>query len=281
MKQYDNYIIVVGNEKGGAGKTTSTMHLIASLLDLNFSVGSIDVDCRQLSLTRYMENRKNTASKSHPELKFSQHYALKSSTLDNIAESEAQEAANFEETLNLAKANNQFIIIDTPGSNSFLSRLAHSYADTIITPINDSFIDLDVLAKIEAETFKVQYPTLYSQMIWEQKMKRAKRDQGSINWIVMRNRLSNIDAKNKRNMSMALDKLSQRIGFKIAPGFSERVIFRELFLNGLTLLDIKENLNLSHLAAKQELREFLKALQIVEVDHRLEQSLSKNSVETA
>jgi chromosome partitioning protein len=272
MKQYDNYIIVVGNEKGGAGKTTSTMHLIASLLDLDFSVASIDVDCRQLSLSRYIENRRNYAKQTNSNLKFSEHYQIAESSSDSKKEIEEEEQASFEEVLAQAKKSNQFIIIDTPGANSFLSRLAHSYADTIITPINDSFIDLDVLAKIEAETFKVQHPTLYSQMIWEQKMKRAKRDKGIINWIVMRNRLSNIDAKNKRNMAFALDKLSQRIGFKIAGGFSERVIFRELFLNGLTLLDIKENLSLSHLAAKQELREFLKSLQIVEVEKRLENS---------
>ncbi len=277
MKHYDNYLIVLGNEKGGAGKTTSTMHLIASLIDLDFKVASIDVDCRQLSLSRYLENRKNTATRKNIELKSPDHYIVKASNKTTIEEIEQEETANFIEALELAKSKNQFIIIDTPGSNSFLSRLAHSYADTIITPINDSFIDLDVLAKVEPETFNIERPTIYSQMVWEQKMKKAKRDQGTINWVVMRNRLSNIDAKNKRNMSYALDKLAQRIGFRVAPGFSERVIFRELFLNGLTLLDIKPGLaaelnittNVSHLAAKQELRKFLQFLQIKEINQRL------------
>jgi chromosome partitioning protein len=278
MKQYDNFVIVLGNEKGGAGKTTSTMHLIASLLELGFKVGSIDVDCRQLSLSRYLENRKNTIIKKEVELSLPDHYIIKASNLSNIAEIEQEETENFLLAFEQAKEKNEFIIIDTPGSNSFLSRLAHSYADCIITPINDSFIDLDVIAKIEADSLKVERPTLYSQMVWEQKMKRAKRDQGSINWIVMRNRLSNIDAKNKRNMAQTLERLSQRIGFRVAPGFSERVIFRELFLSGLTLLDIKGELvkklgmvtNISHLAAKQELRDFLRFLKIQEIDDRLE-----------
>jgi chromosome partitioning protein len=287
MKQYDNYVIVVGNEKGGAGKTTSTMHLIASLMELGFKVGSIDVDCRQLSLSRYLENRLQTSLKKEISLAIPDHYIVKASNLSNISDIEQEETNNFMEAFLQAKQSNDFIIIDTPGSNSFLSRLAHSYADCIITPINDSFIDLDVIAKVEAETLRIEKPALYSQMVWEQKMKRAKRDQGSINWIVMRNRLSNIDAKNKRSMAYVLDNLSQRLGFRVAPGFSERVIFRELFLSGLTLLDIKEDLskklgivtNVSHLAAKQELREFLKSLCIQEIDDRLTKSNTTNATQ--
>jgi chromosome partitioning protein len=273
----NSYIIVIGNEKGGAGKTTSSMHIIASLLGLGFKVGSIDVDTRQLSLSRYIENRCISCEKYNLSLPMPDHYLIKASSSNNLAEIEKEEGYQFVQALEAARSENDFIVIDTPGSDSFLSRLAHSYADTIITPINDSFIDLDVLARVEANTLKILNPAIYSQMVWEQKMQRAKRDQSSINWVVMRNRLSNIDAKNKRNMAYVLEKLSQRIGFRVAQGFGERVIFRELFLYGLTLLDLREDvqqtigisLNIAHLAARQELRDFLKFLQIEKIEEAL------------
>ena len=261
------HIFVVGNEKGGAGKTTVSMHLIASLLGLGFKVASMDVDSRQRSLTRYVQNRLATENKHQFGLLLPNHFLIKSS--DALTMDEKHEVENRYFMNALAEASNEadFIIIDTPGSNSFLSRLAHSYAHTIITPINDSFIDLDLIATIDSQTFDVVAPSIYSQMIWEQKMERAKRDQGSIEWLILRNRLSSIDAKNKRNITMILEKLAKRIGFRSSAGFSERVIFRELFLQGLTLLDIKNvncgiQFSLSHVAARQELTTFLRDLHI-------------------
>jgi chromosome partitioning protein len=260
------HIIVIGNEKGGAGKTTSAMHVIANLMSIGFKVGSIDLDCRQQSLTRYLENRKLTALKRDIALPMPDHYVGKASELKDLNLAEEEETQAFNAQLAQASANNDFIVIDTPGSNSFLSRLAHSYADTIITPINDSFVDLDLLARVEADNLNIEKPSIYSQMVWEQKMNRAKRDRGVIDWVVMRNRLSYVDAKNKRNIYDVLQKLSQRIGFRLVSGFGERVVFRELFLHGLTLLDISYldgfNFTMSHVAARQELRDFLKQLNI-------------------
>ncbi len=256
-------IFVVGNEKGGAGKTTCSMHLIIGLLDKGYKISSIDTDSRQHSLTTYINNREAYNLKN-PENKVDMpmHFHLKEVINDSVQEKERQEKEQFEEVFDLAKSNADFIVIDTPGSHTNLSRIAHSYADTVITPINDSFVDLDVMAKIDSETLDTSSPSIYSQMLWEQKMERASRDQGSIDWIVIRNRLGSLDAQNKRNVEEALKKLSKRISFKIAPGFSERVIFRELFPYGLTLLDLKKanfakSFSMSHVAARQELRTFL------------------------
>ena len=165
------------------------------------------------------------------------------------------------------------MVIDTPGSYTHLSRFAHSYADTVITPVNDSFLDLDVMAKIDGETFDILKPSIYSQMIWEQKMERVSRDKGSIDWVVLRNRLANLDAHNKRNVNDTLEKLSKRISFRIVPGFSERVIFREFFPHGLTLLDLKvanynKAFSISHVAARQELRSFLDALGVKNLERK-------------
>lgn len=262
------YIFVIGNEKGGAGKTTCSMHLIAGLLSEGLKVASLDTDCRQGSLTRYIENRKAYNSKNPDKLvPVPKHFLLSDSKATTISEREKEELEQFEDMLAEAKEYADVIVIDTPGSHSFLSKLAHSHADTVITPINDSFLDIDVMAKVSADDLSIVEPSIYSQMVWEQKMARAKRDGGSIEWVVMRNRLSNIDANNKRSVAAVIEQLSKRISFRLAPGFSERVIFRELFLSGLTLLDLtkanyEKSFSLSHVAARQELREFLACLEI-------------------
>lgn len=271
MKQNDlPNIFVIGNEKGGAGKTTFCMHLITGLMDKGYKVVSIDTDSRQRSLTNYVENREVYNQKNpHHKVLMPMHFHMDASKENSIEEREISEKQRFEQILEQVKAEANYIIIDTPGSYSYLSKLAHSYADTIITPINDSFLDFDVMAKVNPDNLAIVSPSIYSQMIWEQKMQRATRDQGSIEWVVVRNRLSNLDAQNKRNVNLALEQLAKRISFKIAPGFSERVIFRELFLQGLTLIDLtKANydkvFSISHVAARQELRDFFDCLGINE-----------------
>jgi chromosome partitioning protein len=260
------YIFVVGNEKGGAGKTTCTMHLISALLDKGHAIASIDTDSRQHSLTNYVRNREIYNQKNPDKtVPVPLHYHIEISNLLHQSEKDTEEKQRFEIILEEAKKKADYIVIDTPGSHCFLSNLAHSYADTVITPINDSFIDIDVMAKINPDDLSIVSPSIYSEMIWKQKMERATRDKGSIEWVVMRNRLSNLDAVNKRNVGVVLDNLAKRISFKVIPGFSERVIFRELFLQGLTLIDLtKANhekvFNASCVAARQELRNFISSL---------------------
>ena len=262
------YIFVVGNEKGGAGKTTCSMHLVIGLLDRGYKVVSIDVDSRQHSLTSYVNNRKIYNERNlDKKVSLPMHFHISEGVKQTIQEKESEEREIFERILNQTKDYADYIVIDTPGSYTYLSRLAHSYADTVITPVNDSFLDLDVMAKIDGDDFDVTKPSIYSQMIWEQKMEKASRGGGSIDWVVLKNRLSNLDAHNKRNVSQALEKIAKRIAFRIVPGFSERVIFRELFPQGLTLLDLKsanfnKSFSISHVAARQELRSFLDAIGI-------------------
>ena len=261
------HIFVVGNEKGGAGKTTCSMHLIIGLLDQGYKVASMDTDSRQHSLTNYLDNRKAYNQKNiEQKVQMPLHFHLGESTEKTVETRESDDKARFEAALAEAKEHADYIVIDTPGSHSFLSKLSHSHADTIITPINDSFLDLDVMAKVN-DSLNIVSPSIYSQMIWEQKMQRASRDRGTIEWIVLRNRLSSLDAVNKRKVGEVLEQLAKRISFKVAPGFSERVIFRELFLQGLTLLDLtkinyEKNFSISHVAARQELRDFISYLKI-------------------
>jgi chromosome partitioning protein len=153
--------------------------------------------------------------------------------------------------------------------------LAHSYADTIITPLNDSFVDLDVMVHLKPDSLELDKPSIYANRIWEQKKTKALRERGSIDWIVLRNRLSNIHSTNKQKMEEVLTILSKRLAFRCVPGFSERVIFREMFLSGLTLLDLKAlglPLQFSHIAAKQELRSLIETISLPMLSEKIKVS---------
>ena len=259
------HIVVVGNEKGGSGKSTTAMHLIAGLMQAGRRVGSIDLDVRQGTLTRYLENRQRTEAAEGLGLTIPLHRRIAPSTLDSAVEARVMDGGRLKGCLEELAQKCDTVVIDTPGSDIVLLRHAHSWADTLITPLNDSFIDLDLLASVDPDTGKVKHPSHYAEMVWEQKKARAMRDGGSIDWVVMRNRLGSLKSRNKRAMERTIQELSRRIDFRVAPGFSERVIFRELFLKGLTLLDMRRpglgvRLNMSHVAARQEVRMLLQAI---------------------
>ena len=188
------HIIVIGNEKGGTGKSTISMHIIVSLLQQGYGVGSIDVDARQGSLSRYIQNR-DTFAKANPDKKIPlpKHVPVFKSGLDSVEQSYTQEQSDFSTALESLK-DADVVVIDTPGTDSNLSRIAHSYADTLITPLNDSLVDFDVLGRVDGTNVR---PSLYAEMVWEQKKHRAMRDGGSIDWIIIRNRLSSLNARNK------------------------------------------------------------------------------------
>jgi chromosome partitioning protein len=258
MTQAKAKVIVLGNEKGGTGKSTVCLHLIVALLRQGLKVGSIDLDARQATLTRYIENRRRRDPDGQ-HLGHPLHRAVPPSA-DQEQDAETF-AAHFAELSELCDV----IVIDTPGSDHPLSRLGHSFADMLVTPLNDSFIDLDLLASVDGDSLKIVRPGRYAEMVWDTKKARALRgENASFEWFVLRNRLSTLDARNKREMEKLLDTLSKRIGFKLVDGLNERVIYRELFLQGLTLLDLGEEqgvaLTLSHVAARQELRQLIEAM---------------------
>ena len=261
-------VIVLGNEKGGTGKSTTAMHVIVALLKGGFRVGSIDLDARQGTLSRMLENRAAYAVASGTsgdrDLVLPEHRRVARIEAGTRAEAEAAERAALDAALG-DLLNLDFVVIDTPGSDSFLSRMGHASADVLITPLNDSYLDLDLLARIDVQGRQVLGPSLYSQMVWEQRQQRALAGRAPMEWIVMRNRLSHIDARNKRDIGRLLELLGARIGFRLAPGFGERVIFRELFPKGLTLLDLPDgkvtgSRVVSHLAAQKEVQGLLDAI---------------------
>ncbi len=259
-------IIVFGNEKGGTGKSTLAMHLVISLLNHGYRVGTIDVDARQGTFSRYIENRENT-KKSDNTILLPIHKAVFFSRNNDIKNAEKENQENFNNALEYLK-DCDYIVIDTPGHDNSLSRFAHSYADVLVTPMNESFIDLDLLVRLKASLDNSELkPSTYAEMVWEQKKNKAMRSKGSIDWIVLINRMANVVSKNRQELEKILVALSKRIGFRFAKGFKERVIFKELFLSGLTLLDRKNlgsQISLSHIAARQELADLLKILNVIQ-----------------
>ena len=269
MSTVGGRVIVIGNEKGGSGKSTTAMHIAVGLMMNGAIVSTIDVDGRQGTLSRYVANREWFNKKLGREYPVPTHHKVEGSSVNGLNDAETEaEVDRLKWLIEGAVANHDVVLIDTPGAANRLSFLAHSYADTLITPINDSFIDLDVIAHMEGhEGLHIKGPSHYAEMVWEAKKARAARDGGQLDWLVLRNRLSNLDAYNKREMETALRELSKRLGFRTLPGFSERVIFRELFLVGLTILDLKEAaggapLSRSHMAARDEIRAVVDAVEL-------------------
>ncbi|MDJ0937401.1 MAG: division plane positioning ATPase MipZ [Kiloniellales bacterium] len=261
------YALVLGNEKGGSGKSTTAMQLIVALLRLGYSVGSIDLDARQGSLSRYLRHREHQVEQAGLDLPLPSHFRVFGSEETSRRKAEAQERERLQAAF-AALSGSDFLVIDTPGSDSHLSRLGHLNADTLITPVNDSYLDLDVIAEIDRERREVLGPSVYSQMVWEQNNQRVLNGRRPIDWVVMRNRLSHIEPRNKREIGELLQKLGQRIGFRLAPGFGERVVYRELFLKGMTVLDLpagegSELVN-SHLAARREIGELLRSIGLLQ-----------------
>ncbi len=263
------HIIVFGNEKGGSGKSTTAMHVATALARLGHVVGALDLDLRQRSLGRYVENRQNTIAKRQMDVACPVPMDLPAIDPATLGEGENLYDRRLSAAVAEHEANVDFIVIDCPGSHTRLSQVAHSLADTLITPMNDSFVDFDLLARIDPETYEIKGPSVYSEMVWHARQLRGKAGLKAMDWIVVRNRLGAQEMHNKRKVGRALEDLSRRIGFRVAPGFSERVIFRELFPTGMTLLDLRElgveRLNVSNLAARQELRDLIKALKLPEV----------------
>ena len=249
--------IVFANEKGGTGKSTTAVHIAVALAYQGAKVGAIDLDPRQRTFHRYLENRAETTRRREIELPGARFAVFQG---DSVEELDAL-AAEVGEGMD-------YLIFDTPGRDDVFARHAATSADTLVTPLNDSFVDFDLIGQVDAETFKVRRLSFYAELIWEARKKRAmatiKDNRREMDWVVVRNRTGYTEARNMRRLDGALTELSKRVGFRIAQGLSERVIYRELFPSGLTLLDKGQlgELGTSHLVARQELRQLLAGLNL-------------------
>ncbi|MCA8882948.1 MAG: division plane positioning ATPase MipZ [Rhodobacteraceae bacterium] len=260
------HIIVVGNEKGGSGKSTTTMHLATALARMGYRIGGLDLDLRQRSFGRYVENRQAFCARENHHLPMPVYLPLPEIDPSAVPEDQNVYDLRLDAAINELDGTMDYILIDCPGSHTRLSQLAHSMADTLVTPLNDSFVDFDLLARHDPATGRITGPSVYSEMVWNARQLRAQAGLKPIDWLVIRNRMGRQQMHNKKRVGDALSELSSRIGFRVAPGFAERVIFRELFPKGLTLLDLRDvggtSLSLSNIAARQEVRDLVSALNL-------------------
>jgi chromosome partitioning protein len=249
------HFIVFANEKGGTGKSTTAVHTAIALAASGHRVGALDLDSRQRTMTRYLENRDATMRRLDKQLPHARYEVLEDHSLDGLSKAVAR-----------LSDDTGVIVVDTPGRDDEISHAAILMADTLVTPMNDSFVDLDLIGQVHPENYKITKPSFYAELIWNSRTERAKTTGRSVDWVVLRNRLQHVDSHNLRRVGAALDELARRVGFRVIPGLGERVIYRELFPKGLTLLDLAElgEVGIGHITARQELREMIAGLGVPE-----------------
>ena len=263
-----SHVVVLGSEKGGSGKSTIALHIAVALLKAGQRVATIDLDCRQRSFTHYIENRRAWIRRTGLALELPHHRFIDLGDSMQIADNESAEFSQFSDAVSEVEKSHDFIVIDTPGTDSYLMRLAHAMADTLVTPLNDSFMDFDVLGTIDPVTYSVTGEGHYAEMVRDTRRKRRQLDGVSTDWIVVRDRLSTQGSRNKQGIADVLNDLSFRLGFRSIDGLAERVIYREFFPRGLTALDDLDETTLGtrpsmeHVTARNEVASLLAQLNL-------------------
>lgn len=261
------HVIVLGNEKGGAGKSTLAIHIVTGLLHAGRSVAIIDLDLRQRSMQRFFTNRLAWLAANNQQLP--QPFMPDMGDGKALAKGgTAEQIAAFERAFDEAVAAGvDAILIDTPGGDTAVSNAAHARADQIVTPMNDSFVDFDLLGEVDPVTLDLLKPSIYSESVWEARKVRAisQGRNATIDWLVVTNRLAVAEARNRKRLEERMNKLAKRVGFRVGPGLRDRVIYRELFPFGLTVADLSNDIrpvavSLAHVAARQEMRNLMKAM---------------------
>jgi len=262
------HVIVVGNEKGGSGKTTIAIHIAVALMKRGQRLATIDLDSRQQTLTHYIENRRAWAQRCHIDLELPTHLAIARAESARVDDNEAAEFADFNQAIAAIEHRHDFVVIDTPPHDSYLMRLAHSITDTLITPLNDSFLDLDVLAKVDPVTFAVTGISHYAELVREMRRHRRSVDGDLTDWVVVRNRISPSGSSTEPVLCDCLHELALGVGFRVATGFHECPVYRDFFPRGLTALDALCDIvpgvdpDPSHSMARREVEALLEMLKL-------------------
>ena len=272
------HVVVLGNEKGGSGKSTLAMHVAVALLNFGQRVATVDLDSRQKTFTRYIDNRHNWAKRARLDLRVPTHFCIARGSTLKLDENEAIEVTRLADAMASIEQSHDFVVVDTPGADTHLVRLVHSLADTLITPLNDSFVDFDVLGTVDPIGFAVAGEGPYAEMVRDARRQRRRIDGERMDWVVVRNRLSVPGSRHHGLVGEGLEQLAARLGFRCVEGFAERLIYRELFPRGLSALDEAggsahapdpgpapagtETTDIEHAAARQEVMRLIEGLKL-------------------
>jgi chromosome partitioning protein len=312
-EHFPPHVVVIGNQKGGSGKSTFAMHIIVALLKAGKRVASFDLDLNQQTLTRYLANRRDWDRDHERKLELPDYYPVKERDAYGTARNLKQFIAQFKKDARAHKEDfidsstlshsadlrqfisqlreigradkHDFIVIDTPSGVQHLSLIAHGMADTLITPINDSFFDLDVLVAMERSDSEPQL-SAYANMVWRALEARRRVSGRATDWIIVRNRLESGDSSNHRQVARVLEVVQRTLGFRIARGLLERPAYREFFAAGLTVFDLAEKLESSaesdktNLLARLEIENLIREIGFIEDDTAL-QNESIDEIEPA
>jgi chromosome partitioning protein len=248
-----SHIIVFANEKGGVGKSTTAFHICVALCNAGHKVAALDIDLRQLTLDRALNARMDSAREYGVDLLGPRQILLAQST-----------EAELETKIRMAQIECAFIIIDVGGHDSAIARRAIFMADTIVTPVNDSFIDLDMLGRIDPRTGELKTLGAFARLVEHLKEPGLALRARPLDWVVMQNRARGMTTKNERKFIDALNAIAPVAGFRLIPGLRERVVYRELFPIGLTLFDLGmiPNLGRAQPAAQKEIAQMIDALNL-------------------
>jgi chromosome partitioning protein len=252
------HVIVLGSHKDGVGKSTIAMHVVVALLNAGQRVATIDLDAQHQSLTRYIAHRRSAAQS---ELRLPTHFVSTGGSR-LLVEDEGIEFFSIVDAVASIGATHDALVIDTPASDSDLIQFVHSLADTLITPL-DGRLDADAQnahAPLIADTQR------YGEVVHGARARRSRADGKSIDWVVVRNRLSGAESRDPRPGAAALNELAARFGFRSVEGLAERAVYGELFERGLTVLDRLDQAtlgappNLAHVTAQREVAGLIAAL---------------------
>jgi len=251
--QSRGHVTVFANEKGGVGKSTFAFHTCMALCNAGFKVAAIDLDHRQQTLNRALENREGTARRLKIELPRPKNVTLRHQT-----------GASLNQEIARIGSDADYILIDAPGHDSPMARLAIAMADTLVTPVNGSFVDLDLLGQFDPVSMKLKRFGNFYKLVQEMREVRDYQGNPPVDWVVTQNRQRKSGTANQSRVKQALNELAPKAGFRLVDGLGERVAYRELFLLGMTVFDLKfiPDFARAQPEAKAELDKMVSALQL-------------------
>lgn len=258
-------IIVFSNLKGGTGKSTTALSVIVGLLRQGKSVASLDLDMDQEALSRYLFNRTRFAKLTKLRIGMPDHHRFTQIDPGGNGAELSTRLDKLSELIDKLVAENDYLVIDCPSLDNPLTRAVTARADVLTSPVNESFLDIDVIGEVRGSPPTVTRVGPFAEIIGAEMQRRREEGIAPLEWIVVRNRRNPSATRHTAAIGTVLDELARNLSFRVTDGFVDRLIFRELFLVGLSILDLRKDDpliagNSSHKSAYEEASDLLQSV---------------------